>query len=224
MSRRVAKNVKDLLASFRGVGPYTFDIICHRRGGLVARTFEAAVREGGTHLSGMPCAPPVGLQLAMDRTAFIATPNAGTIMAEPEGIPALVERLTNVVNQLPDSALTIAAGALASLAGTAIEAAIPSLRGLVDQGPNSALQVELGVAVATPVRYFAMASKYQPTGSLVDVIKRKAVDTIFGAVTNDLVVPTAGVAMTPYFQLSAEQVVQFESERKVHHSSYFQQP
>jgi len=90
--------------------------------------------------------------------------------------------------------------------------------------PESPLQVELGGAADTPTRYFALASEYQPTGNLVDVIKRKAVDTIFGAVTNDLVVPTAGVATTPYFQLPPEQLVQFEPERVVHHSLYFQQP
>jgi len=224
MSRSVDENVQDLLSTFRGAGPYTFDILCHSRGGLVARAFAAAVRDGGTQVSGRLSAPAACVQMAVDRIAFVATPNAGTLMAEPKGLPGLVERLTNVVNQLPDSALTIAAGALTSLAGAAVEAAIPRLPGLADQVPGSALQVRLGAEVATTTRYFALASEYQPTGSLIDVIKREAVDTIFGAVTNDLVVPTAGVAKTPYFQLPAERVVQFAPERGVHHSLYFQQP
>lgn len=224
LSRGVAENVRDLLASFRRGGPYTFDIICHSRGGLVARAFAAAAREHGASLSGIPCAPAAGVQLAVDRIAFVATPNAGTIMAEPKGIPGLVERLTNVVNQLPDSALTIAIGALTSLAGAAVEAAIPRLPGLADQVPSSDLQGELGAAAGASDRYFALASEYQPTGGLVDAIKRKAVDTIFGEVPNDLVVPTAGVATTQYFKLPAERVIQFEPGRGVHHSAYFQQP
>ena len=225
MSRSVAENVQQFVASFEGApGVYTFDIICHSRGGLLARALANSAGGSAAPLTGVPCTPPDGVHVAIDRIAFVATPNAGTALAAPQGLPSLVERLTNVVNQLPDSALTIAAGALVSLAGAAVEAALPRLPGLADQVPNSELQRELGAATANHMRYFAMAAEYAPTGSLLEVIKHKAVDRIFGGTGNDLVVPTAGVATTPYFELPAERVVQFAPERGVHHSAFFQQP
>lgn len=225
MSRSVAENVQQFMASL-AVAPeaYTFDIICHSRGGLLARALAGAAGGSAAPLTGVSCTPPDGVQVAIDRIAFVAAPNAGTALAAPEGLPSLVERLTNVVNQLPDSALTIAAGALMSLAAAAVEATLPRLPGLADQVPDSELQRQLGSIVSDPGRYFAMAAEYAPTGSLLGAIKHKAVDRIFGATANDLVVPTAGVATTPYFELPPERVVQFAPDRDVHHSAFFQQP
>jgi pimeloyl-ACP methyl ester carboxylesterase len=223
MSRSVAENVQQFVDAFAGApGEYTFDVICHSRGGLLARALAAA-GGGATPLTGTPCTPPAGVHLTIDRIAFVATPNAGTALAEPKGIPGLVERLTNVVNQLPDSGLVIAAGALMSLAGAAVEAALPRLPGLADQVPGSELQKELGALPARHERYFALSSDYEPKGSLIDVVKAKAMDRIFGATRNDLVVPTEGVGVTPYFQLPEERSVRFGVERGVHHSLYFRQ-
>ena len=223
MSRSVAENVQQFLDTFDGApGRYTFDILCHSRGGLLARAL-AAFGGGGT-LTGHLCRPPEGVELAVDRIAFVATPNAGTVMARPDGIPGLVERLTNVVNRLPDSAPVIAAGALLSLAAATVETALPRLPGLGDQVPESDLQKELGTSPPNGDRWFALSADYRPSGNLLDVVRSGAMDRIFGSTRNDLVVPTDGVSATPFFTLAPDRVITFPPDRRVHHSAFFQQP
>ncbi len=223
MGRSVAENVQEFLDAFQGApGRYTFDVLCHSRGGLLARALAA--RSAGGTLGGLSLRAPEGVELSIDRIAFVATPNAGTVMARPEGIPGLVERLTNVVNRLPDSAPVIAAGALLALAAATVEATLPRLPGLSDQVPGSDLQEELGASPLSGDRWFALTAEYRPSGNLVDVVRAGAMDRIFGGTPNDLVVPTEGVSATPFFTLPPARVVEFPPERQVHHSAFFQQP
>ncbi|TVR50852.1 MAG: hypothetical protein EA421_16350, partial [Gemmatimonadales bacterium] len=218
MSRSVAENVQQFLDAFQGApGRYTFDVIGHSRGGLLARALAA--RSSGGTLTGHPCRPPEGVEMSMDRIAFVATPNAGTAMARPDGIPGLVERLTNMVNRLPDSAPVIAAGALLALAAATVEAALPRLPGLADQAPGSDLQQELGPSPPNGDRWFALTAHYRPSGNLLDVVRSGAMDRIFGATLNDLVVPTDGVSATPFFTLAPNRVITFTPDRSVHHSA-----
>jgi hypothetical protein len=223
MGRSVAENVQEFLDAFQGApGRYTFDVLCHSRGGLLARALAA--RSGGGTLGGRALRVPEGVELAIDRIAFVATPNAGTVMAQPEGIPGLVERLTNVVNRLPDSAPVIAAGALLALAAATLEATLPRLPGLADQVPGSDLQQELGASPPNGDRWFALTAEYRASGNLVSAVRSGAMDRIFGGTRNDLVVPTEGVSATPFFALPPARVVEFPPDREVHHSAFFQQP
>ncbi|MEO7057203.1 MAG: alpha/beta hydrolase [Caldimonas sp.] len=217
MSVPVIANARDLLAALAPApGDYHFDIVCHSRGGLVARALA--------HLDADTLPRPPGVNVRVGRIVFVATPNAGTPLADPERLPGFVERLVNVVNLLPDSGLTIAAGALLSLAAAIVEAGLPKLPGLADQAPGSALQHALEPPPGGIDGFHAFASDYEPSGNLIDVVKNRAVDRIFEAVGNDLVVPTGGVALTPYFELPAERVFVFARERAVHHSLFFSQP
>ncbi len=217
MSVPVIDNVRDLLAALAvAPGDYHFDVVCHSRGGLVARALA--------HLSAAALQRPAGLHVRVGRIVFVATPNAGTPLADPERLPGFVERLVNVVNLLPDSGLTIASGALLSLAAALVETGLPRLPGLVDQAPGSELQRGLEPPAGGTEGFHAFASDYEPSGNLIDVVKNRAVDRIFEAVGNDLVVPTNGVALTPYFELPATRVFVFPRERAVHHSLFFSQP
>ena len=217
MSVPVIDNVRDLLTALATApGDYHFDIVCHSRGGLVARALA--------HLGPAALPRPAGVNVRIGRIVFVATPNAGTPLADPERLPGFVERLVNVVNLLPDSGLTIASGALLSLAAAIVETGLPRLPGLVDQAPGSELQRALQPPPNGTEGFHAFASDYQPSGNLIDVVKNRAVDRIFEAVGNDLVVPTGGVAQTPYFELPAERVFVFARDRAVHHSLFFSQP
>jgi hypothetical protein len=71
--------------------------------------------------------------------------------------------------------------------------------------------------------FYAFSSDYEPQGDLVSVIKDGVADRLFRGTKNDLVVPSDGVATTPYFTLPVERCVAFPPERSVHHSAFFAQ-
>jgi pimeloyl-ACP methyl ester carboxylesterase len=225
MSVSVAENLRQFFSALAASpGEYAFDIVCHSRGGLVARALAHLTEEHVGKLTGTTWQRPSGVKLNIGRIVFVATPNAGTALAEPERIPGFVDRLANYVNMLPDATLTIASGALLSLAGAAAEVALPRLPGLSDQAPGSPLQQMLAPPAGGFDRFYAFSSDYEPEGDLVSVIKDGAADRIFRSAKNDLVVPSDGVSTTPYFALPAERCVAFPPERRVHHSAYFAQP
>lgn len=225
MSVPVAENVRQFFDALAvSQGEYAFDIICHSRGGLLARALAHLTDESISKLIGTEWQRPAGVKLTIGRIVFVATPNAGTPLAEPQRIPEFVDRIANYVNMLPDAALTIASGALLSLAGAAAEVALPRLPGIADQAPGSLLLQMLAPPPGGSDRFNAFSSDYEPQGDLVDVIKDGVVDRIFCNAKNDLVVPSDGVATTPYFALPKERTVAFSSERSVHHSAFFVQP
>ena len=225
MSVPVAENLRQFFGALAASpGEYAFDIVCHSRGGLVARALAHLTDEQVGKLTGSAWQRPVGVKLNIGRIVFVATPNAGTALAEPQRIPGFVDRLANYVNMLPDATLTIASGALLSLAGAVAEVALPLLPGLADQVPGSPLQQMLAPPTGGADRFNAFSSDYEPEGDLASVVKDGVVDRIFGSEKNDLVVPRDGVATTPYFALPAERCVVFPPERSVHHSAFFGQP
>jgi hypothetical protein len=221
----VAENLRQFFGALAAQpGEYTFDIVCHSRGGLVARALAHLGDAGVGELTGAAWQRPANVNVKIGRIVFVATPNAGTLLAEPERIPGFVERLANYVNALPDACLTIASGALLSLAGAAAEVTLPRLPGLADQVPGSRLQQLLAPPAGGIDRFYAFSADYEPDGDLVSVIKDGVADRIFGSMRNDLVVPSDGVATTPYFTLPVARTVAFPPARSVHHSAFFGQP
>ena len=73
-------------------------------------------------------------------------------------------------------------------------------------------------------RFYAFSSNYEPEGDLVSAVKDGVVERLFGHAKNDLVVPSEGVAKTPYFFLPETRSFVFLHERCVHHSAFFIQP
>lgn len=225
MSVSVAENLRQFVGALAASrGEYAFDIVCHSRGGLVARALAHLTDEHVGKLTGTAWQRSAGVRVNIGRIVFVATPNAGTALAEPERIPGFVDRLANYANMLPDATLTIASGALLSLAGAVAEVALPRLPGLSDQVPGSPLQQMLAPSIGGADCFYAFSSDYEPEGDLVSVIKDGVADRIFQSKKNDLVVPSDGVATTPYFALPAERCVAFPPERSVHHSAFFGQP
>lgn len=232
MSIGVADNVRQFYEAFQQhPGEYTFDIICHSRGGLVSRAltrlpdaFLAQRLDGWQR--------PAAVKIRIDRIVFVATPNGGTDLARPGNIPQALERLANYVNIFPDSLLTIGGGMLLSLAAGIAEAGLPHVPGLDDQQPDSELVKALTDSQAEAPRYFAFQANYEVSGKLREAIKasgtvltgaNRFVDGLFGESPNDLVVPTTGVADNRHFRLPETQVVKFQGD-KVHHTNFFFQP
>lgn len=225
MSVPVAGNVRQFYEALALLpGDYTFDILCHSRGGLLARALMRLSDEQVTTLTGSAWQRPPGIHVHIGRIVFVATPNAGTALANPECLPGFVDRLANYVNMLPDAALTIASGALLSIAGAMAEVALPRLPGLADQAPGSPLQRMLAPAAGEAGRFYAYSAEYAATGDLASIVKDGVMDRIFSNVKNDLVVPSDGVATTPYFELPPERCVAYAPQRGVHHSAFFSQP
>ena len=222
MGKRVAENVRDFFDALAAApGHYTFDVICHSRGGLVARALTDLDDVSISRMIGSNWARPPGVTVTIDRIAFVATPNAGTALANPAQIPAFVERVANYVNMLPDSLGTIAASAILATAAALTETTLPRVPGLADQAPGSDLLQALAAPVDPAGRFFAFQSDFQATGGLLDVVKDKTLDRIFANERNDLVVPTDGVAITSSFAVPEDRVVRFGGADGVHHTNFF---
>ena len=224
MAASVAENVRDFHTALASVpGEYTFDVVCHSRGGLVALALTQLADESFEQYLGSPWRRPAGVNVKIDRIVFVATPNAGTDLAIPDKISSFVEPLANYVNILPDSAGIIAIGALLSIAASIAEVTLPRLPGLADQAPNSDLLRTL-LQSKTAERYFAFQANFEPTGDLFDVVKNAAMDRIFADKQNDLVVPTEGVSHAAAFKLPVDRIVSFGPHDGVHHTNFFSQP
>lgn len=232
MSVGVADNVKQFYEAFSGhPGEYHFDIVCHSRGGLVARAltqlpdaFLAQRLDGWQR--------PADVKIKVDRIVFVATPNGGTNLAKPGNIPDAIELLANYVNMLPDGLLSISAGMLLSLASAVAEAGLPYVPGLEDQAPDSELVRALADSQADATRYYGFEACFTTVGGLLDAAGRVGifptsvglmVQTLFGDEANDMVVPTAGVGENSHFKLADGQVARFKGGH-VHHTNFFFQP
>lgn len=224
MSDSVGENVRQFYSAFESTpGHYSFDIVCHSRGGLVARALTHLPHSALARMLAQTWERPSDVKLTIDRIIFVATPNGGTQLAEPTRIPQFAERLTNYVNMLPDSAVVIASGALLSIAAALAEVALPRLPGLADQAPQSPLLSDLAPPAGAADRFFAFRANYEADGDLLDVIKDRAVDRIFEQTENDLVVPTDGVSKTALFNLPGVRLVSFGPGSGVHHTNFFAQ-
>lgn len=224
MSKSVAQNIVDLydaLSNFPGT--YTFDVITHSRGGLVARAITGLDDNDISARIGREWKRPQNVRVEIDRLIFAATPNSGTDLADPKNIPGLIDRLANYVNFLPDSAATVSIGALMALASSVAQLGLRGLPGLADQAPGSDLLRSLKLGPNGATNYYALEANFEPAGNLVDVVKDGAVDHLFGEKENDLVVPTLGVSQTAQFSLPDARVKPYGPTDGVHHTNFFEQ-
>ncbi|MGV1010522.1 MAG: DUF7379 domain-containing protein, partial [Dermatophilaceae bacterium] len=100
-------NATDLLQRLQSAPqPVTFDVVCHSRGGLVARSFIEQVLPGS------------GWHATAEHAVFVAATNGGTNLADPRRWADLIDLTTNLV--------TASARALALLSGSPPVAAMVS--------------------------------------------------------------------------------------------------
>ncbi len=166
-------NAFDLAAKFAHGTPKTLDVIAHSRGGLVARWFCEGFRQDQTRC----------------RVIMVGAPLAGTSLAAPARIKAVMDFLSNTGEAIGLAAglgggvlLTLAGslagffarvtGALSTPLADAIVAMIPGLSAQSRHGSNPelrALRVNTGAfdfsAAASPVRYWVIRSNFAPVES-----------------------------------------------------------
>jgi pimeloyl-ACP methyl ester carboxylesterase len=166
------------------------DVLCHSRGGLVARMLAERENEFSLGSRG----------LNVRRLVFVAVPNAGTILADADYMGDFLDAYTNLLNFLPDNGVSEVFEALVEIGKQAALGTLDGLGGLQSMRPdgpflaalNAALQA--GAAPSDTKRYFALSSNYEPTepGFKAWSINR-LLDKVFKKAENDLVVPTQGV-------------------------------
>jgi pimeloyl-ACP methyl ester carboxylesterase len=199
------------------------DVICHSRGGLVARTLAGELNRTTTS------------KLAVKRIVFVGVPNNGTALADPDNLVSFVDRYTTILNLAPPGPASVVADILEGII-TAVKiiahAALNGLAGLTAMNPRSEFLRRLNAA--RPQRdtlYYAITADFEPKGALWEMVKQtivdQVVDRIFKNEKNDLLVPTTGVykgSLAPGFPIPDERVLTFNAYRGVAHSDYFVQP
>ncbi len=171
------------------------DIVCHSRGGLVARALAGQIALPAEAAS----------KIKVGKIVFAATPNGGSAIANTALWDKLVSRISSLLTLpakfLPapaDEITSILAGLLEVLKALAIDSAL-KLPGLEDMAPDSDLLKQLSSYTGSPPEYFAAASDFEPGPLLANLFHKlddeaRVVDeAIFPGVKNDIAVPTNGV-------------------------------
>jgi hypothetical protein len=178
------ENIDWLVAQIPDATNLELDIICHSRGGLVSRLLS---EQAATFALGQR-------RINVAKVVFLATPNAGTALADAEHLGKYVDAVTNVLNLFPDVGVTDVLEAVITVVKQLAVGAVGGLDGLTSMLPGGPFLTKLNAAPRTSAQYYALAANYEPRSgaglrSHADDLVR---DLIFKG-DNDLVVPTAGV-------------------------------
>lgn len=209
-------NIEWLAGAVPADGSLTVDVVTHSRGGLVGR----ALAERATELG-------LGDRLTVRNLVMVAPPNAGTALADKEHISQLLDRITNLVQYLPDNGVTDVLGLVLSIVKQVAVGAFGGLEGIMSMNPSGADLKGFNRSRGSAATYRVVASNFEPPAgsSLARIARDKGTDIVFEQVLNDLVVPTLGayeLPDTPGFPVADPLV--FPAEAGVDHSSYFGRP
>jgi pimeloyl-ACP methyl ester carboxylesterase len=210
-------NVQWLLAQLP-VATMQMDIVCHSRGGLVARVLAERLAALG----------PTASRVDVRRIAFVGVPNSGTALADPDHMVDMIDRLTTVLTLSPTGAVTETLEALITAIKTLAHGALKGLGGLASMNPGGPFLRTLNMPSPPGVDYFAVASNYEPVDrglrGLVSGAADGVLDRVFANAGNDLVVPTDGVTGGnggTGFPLADANVLTFPPQAGVMHTGFF---
>lgn len=193
------------------------DVVCHSRGGLVARELArlgAAGAGGGT--------------LRVGRIVLVGVPNAGTALADDEHMMDMIDRFTTVAKLVPSLPVQkIVEGVVLALKVLG-HGFLHDLRGLSAMNPHGAFLAQVNVPSDGAPEYYAIASNFDPApGSALFSLARVengAADKVFEGAPNDLVVPRDGVFArngAAGFPVPDDRCFRFEPADGVVHTEYF---
>lgn len=233
----VATNVMQLYENL-APGRHNFDIICHSRGGLVARALrdlnEDALKarfmidaqrgqyEPELIAWGQQWRIPAGVEVRVNRIFFAGTPNNGTVLAQPVQLKKYLDLLMTATNLLPDF-VDVPIAAILIVAKLLLSDVMPVLPGLDDQRPGSGLFKQLRNRPGA--KDVAIEANYEAPPGLQAVMRTAdaAADFIFGQQQNDLVVPTEGVSQWSGGIFDQERLLSYTAGQSVHHCNLFSQ-
>lgn len=211
------------------------DIVCHSRGGLVARWFVEAFDRNPTRKV---------------RVVFVGSPLAGTGLASPHNVRQTMELFSNIASVLGKGAGAVPfleiVSLLARITGYLLKglsktpvadaaiALVPGLDAMSRIGNNHELLSARRDVFSTHDRdYFAVMSNFEPEDvswkfwkafrNPVDRVKDWGADTLFDG-ANDLVVDTASMyQLSDDLRISKTNTLDYGTSKTVHHTNYFQQ-
>ena len=178
------ENAARLAEMVAGAG-LAVDVLAHSRGGLVARVLTEQPQAIGLAAG----------SLEVRRLVMAGTPNQGTPLASTDGLSKLVDRLTDILDMVPDNAVTDVLSIVISVVKQLAVGAFNGLDGIIAMKPGGQWLTELNRPRPTTAAYYAVSSDYDaPDGSPLKLIARDRVtDLLFRNIGNDLIVPEAGV-------------------------------
>jgi len=216
-----ARLLLERLAAVSGGRKFRFDVLCHSRGGIVARTLT---ERGNDLVPRHPC--------EFGKVFFVATPNQGSALADPEHVIDMIDVFTNLLTNFPDGPAMYAIEAILAIIKLLAFTAGKELPGVAAMGTKGYIRDVLNKGRnACASQYAAAAANYEPdpgrdnaffTGRFVDGV----MDRIFAAngvpIANDLVVPCEGVFSAngvPLFPIANPLV--YAASDHVWHSGFF---
>jgi hypothetical protein len=189
------------------------DVIAHSRGGLVGRALAG------------PRSP-----LQVRNLVSVGTPNYGTILANPEHMTSLLDRVTTLANLAPGP-IGFAGDALAAVLTVVKLIArygLPALPGLASMDPTGAFLTDFNEVGDGDLVVHGIAADFEPTPAMGRLIRHKVgdavIDRVFENAANDTVVPTDGVfAGDAGFVIPPDRRLTITPDRGVDHVRYFSQ-
>jgi len=219
LSHDPRRNVEWLVAQLPAGTPLDLDVICHSRGGLVARTIAEQPSVFGLDTS----------TLQVRRIVFVGVPNNGTMLAHPDHMVKMIDRLTTALNLFPTGAVTEILEAIITAVKVIGHGALKGLQGLASMQPEGEFLKKLNQGTPAGTGYYAIAADYEPTapglralvaGSLADGV----LDRVFEGTGNDLVVPEPGVYSangSGAFPIPDERLFRVKNDAGVIHTTFF---
>jgi pimeloyl-ACP methyl ester carboxylesterase len=196
------------------------DVVCHSRGGLVARAIAERPKQVDRAAN----------SVRVNRIVFVGVPNAGTILADAKHWEELVNRFTTILSLVPGPGVTdVLESVLALVKSIAVKTAT-KLDGLSAMAPPSQFLKDLNglVAPADKATYVAIVSDYEPTNpGLKAWLNDEIRDKIFDEKPNDMMVridSMCGDALATRFPIAKASRRAFAPAKGVEHSDYFPQP
>ena len=218
LSHSPAQNVDELAKLLPPNTLLNADIVCHSRGGLVAREI---VERSNAH--------GLDTRLQIQKVVFVGVPNAGTVLTEPDHMMDMIDRFTTAIDVLPDGPVTYILEGIITAVKVIGHGGLKSLVGLSSMMPGGPYLATLGTGGANNVTYLGIASDFDAKGTTFDKLAlrklagNKIMDRIFGALHNDLVVPTDGVAggTGARFPIPGDDMLLLDESAGVTHTTYF---
>jgi hypothetical protein len=211
------ENALAFLASIPQGVSLEIDIVCHSRGGLVARQIEALGRKAGS--------------VRVRRIVFVAATNAGTALADDDHIVDLVNRYTTIARFIPAGTAATVVDALVLAVKVLAHGLLHDLEGLAAMNPHGAFLATMNVPGELSAELYAIASDFEPKPGTPFLSLRRAediaADGVFGTEANDLVVPRDGVFAqngATGFPIGTVRCLQYAPVDGVIHTEFFAEP
>ena len=185
------------------LGP--IDVVCHSRGGLVARAIAASDRFDAR------------------RICQVGAPNHGTPLAQGKHMLAFLDGHTAFLTTLPDTVSTILLEGILSAVKLVAVGAAAGLPGLAAMTPDGAYLKDLGDRKLGRAQWFTIGADFRAGESsaagLAPRVADKVADRFFEA-ANDLVVPSEGCHLPGPAPVESLEL----SGGEIHHTNYFRSP